>query len=87
MPRETDALIVDGRTWHGTGRNSTVDRERVGILAYYCRPYIRQQENMSLSLSEAVRQGMGAERRKLYGLDFYDYLNMVGGPPRGMPRY
>lgn len=81
------ALVVDGRTWHGTGRNATADGERIGILAYYCRPYIRQQENMALSLSPAVREAMDADRRKLFGLDFYEYLNMVGGPPRDLPRY
>jgi ectoine hydroxylase-related dioxygenase (phytanoyl-CoA dioxygenase family) len=81
------ALIIDGRTWHGTGSNTTADRERIGILAYYCRPYIRQQENMALSLSNTVRDAMNANRRKLYGLDFYEYLNMVNGPPRNLPRY
>lgn len=81
------ALVVDGRTWHGTGRNATADGERIGVLAYYCRPYIRQQENMTLSLSPGIRDALSAERRKLYGLDFYEYLNMVGGPPRDLPRY
>lgn len=81
------ALIVDGRVWHGTGQNTSSAAERIGILAYYCRPYIRQQENMSRSLDEGVRQAMSPERRKLFGLDFYHYLNMVGGPPRELPRY
>jgi ectoine hydroxylase-related dioxygenase (phytanoyl-CoA dioxygenase family) len=81
------ALVVDGRTWHGTGPNTTVDRHRTGILAYYCRPYIRQQENMSLSLSNVVRDSMTPERRKLFGLDFWEYLNMVGGPPHELPRF
>jgi ectoine hydroxylase-related dioxygenase (phytanoyl-CoA dioxygenase family) len=81
------ALIIDGRTWHGTGANTTANTRRTGILAYYCRPYIRQQENMSLSLSDAVRNTMPVDRRKLYGLEFWEYLNMVGGPPRELPRY
>ena len=81
------ALIIDGRTWHGTGRNITADSERIGILAYYCRPYVRQQENMALSLSGAVRESMSVGRRRLYGLDFYEYLNMVGGPPPDLPRF
>ncbi|MGH3713099.1 MAG: phytanoyl-CoA dioxygenase family protein [Micromonosporaceae bacterium] len=81
------ALVIDGRTWHGTGRNVTVDVQRVGILAYYCRPYIRQQENMALSLSDAVRDSMSPERRKFYGLEFWEYLNMAGGPPQELPRF
>jgi ectoine hydroxylase-related dioxygenase (phytanoyl-CoA dioxygenase family) len=81
------ALVIDGRTWHGTGANTTVDARRTGILAYYCRPYIRQQENMSLSLSDAVRGTMSPSRRKIYGLEFWEYLNMVGGPPPELPRF
>jgi len=81
------ALVVDGRTWHGTGRNTTVNDQRIGILAYYCRPYIRQQENMAWSLSSKVRDNMSPERRKLYGLEFWEYLNMVGGPPQELPRF
>lgn len=81
------ALVIDGRTWHGTGPNTTTDMRRTGILVYYCRPYIRQQENMSLSLSKAVRDSMHPDRRKLYGLEFWEYLNMVGGPPADLPRF
>jgi hypothetical protein len=81
------ALVIDGRTWHGTGPNTTADMRRTGILVYYCRPYIRQQENMSLSLANAVRERMPPDRRKLYGLGFWEYLNMVGGPPADLPRF
>jgi Phytanoyl-CoA dioxygenase (PhyH) len=81
------ALVIDGRTWHGTGINSTTDDKRAGILAYYCRPYVRQQENMTLSIAEHVHASMTAERRALFGLDFWEYLNMVDGPPRHLPRY
>jgi hypothetical protein len=81
------ALFVDGRTWHGTGPNRTAGIRRIGLLAYYCRPYIRQQENMSVSLLPRVQAGMSAQRRKRFGLEFYEYLNMVDGPPREFPRY
>lgn len=81
------ALVVDGRTWHGTGSNTTTDGERIGILAYYCRPYIRQQENMAVSLVPEVRDRLDPGRRKLLGLDFYKYLNMAGGPPQDLPRF
>jgi ectoine hydroxylase-related dioxygenase (phytanoyl-CoA dioxygenase family) len=81
------ALIVDGRVWHGTGTNVGNEGSRIAILAYYCRPYIRQQENMALSLDEGVRQSLTASRRKLFGLDFWEYLNMVGGPPRDLRRF
>jgi len=81
------ALIVDGRTWHGTGPNRSAGDRRIGILAYYCRSYIRQQENMSLSLRTDVREQLSQARRELFGLGFHRYLNMVGGPPASLPRY
>jgi ectoine hydroxylase-related dioxygenase (phytanoyl-CoA dioxygenase family) len=81
------ALVIDGRTWHGTGTNTSLTAERIGILAYYCRPWVRQQENMALSMASEVRAGLDPMRRSLFGLDFHEYLNMVGGPPRDLPRY
>jgi ectoine hydroxylase-related dioxygenase (phytanoyl-CoA dioxygenase family) len=81
------ALIVDGRTWHGTGPNTSAAKHRIGILAYYCRSYIRQQENMWRSLRDDVRDGLSEQRGQLFGLGFHRYLNMVGGPPANLPRY
>ncbi|HEY7070948.1 MAG TPA: phytanoyl-CoA dioxygenase family protein, partial [Acidimicrobiales bacterium] len=34
-------LMVDGRTWHAVAPNRSPSSRR-GVLAYYCRPYIRQ---------------------------------------------
>ncbi|MDG4793682.1 phytanoyl-CoA dioxygenase family protein [Micromonospora sp. WMMD1082] len=81
------AMIIDGRVWHGTGANVTADEHRTGVLAYYCRPYIRQQENMALSLSPEIRASLSPARRKLLGLEFWEYLNMVGGPPQELSRF
>jgi ectoine hydroxylase-related dioxygenase (phytanoyl-CoA dioxygenase family) len=81
------AMAFDARLWHGTGENVSAGTRRIGVLAYYCRPYIRQQECFPLSMDPAVRAGLSAERRRLFGFEFYEYLNMVGGPPRDLPRY
>lgn len=80
------ALVMDGRLWHGTGVNRSTG-PRSGLLAYYCRPFVRQQENFALSLTAAVRAELTDAERSLLGLEFYEYLNMVGGPPRSLPRY
>lgn len=80
------AFVLDGRLWHGTGLN-TSSGQRTGLLAYYCRPFVRQQENFALSLDAGVRSRLEADERRLLGLEFYEYLNMVGGPPRSLPRY
>lgn len=81
------AMALDGRTWHGTGQNTSGNSRRIGVLAYYCRPYIRQQENFSLSMHKSIQDSLNPARRRLFGLEFYEYLNMVDGPPRDLPRY
>ncbi|MDG2027675.1 MAG: phytanoyl-CoA dioxygenase family protein [Acidimicrobiales bacterium] len=71
------AMVFDGRLTHRTGVNVS-DGRRVGVLTYWCRPWIRQQENMVASLRdetvdalpEAVKRRVGFERyRSLGGVD------------------
>jgi ectoine hydroxylase-related dioxygenase (phytanoyl-CoA dioxygenase family) len=60
------ALIFDGRMVHGTGSNITESEERHVILSYYCRPFVRQQENYYLGLDPALRrEERGAFLRRL----------------------
>jgi ectoine hydroxylase-related dioxygenase (phytanoyl-CoA dioxygenase family) len=47
------ALIFGGKLWHGTGSSRNGARRRI-ILGYYCRGFIRQQENFSLALAPDV---------------------------------
>jgi ectoine hydroxylase-related dioxygenase (phytanoyl-CoA dioxygenase family) len=49
------ALVFDGRMIHGTGANRTADVQRHGILSYFCRPFVRQQENFFLGLANQLR--------------------------------
>lgn len=81
------ALVFDGRLWHGTGRNTTTDRKRHGILTYYCRPWMRTQENHTVSTDpEVVAQATPALRR-LLGFDLYWSLGMINGlAPLGVKR-
>ncbi|MDY7105511.1 MAG: phytanoyl-CoA dioxygenase family protein [Actinomycetota bacterium] len=46
-------VLVDGRTWHGTGANRT-SRPRPAILATYCRPWVRTFANHALELDPQV---------------------------------
>ncbi|RBM11986.1 hypothetical protein DEH69_21355 [Streptomyces sp. PT12] len=61
------ALLLDARVWHGTGRNTSADDSRIGILAYYCRSYVRPQHNFALMLFEHLGT-MSPSRRELLGL-------------------
>jgi hypothetical protein len=47
-------LIFESRLWHATGPNTTKDSERPVILVFFVRPWMRQQENFSLSIKEDV---------------------------------
>jgi ectoine hydroxylase-related dioxygenase (phytanoyl-CoA dioxygenase family) len=79
-------MVFDGRLWHQTGANVTVGERRHGILAYYCRPFIRQQENWFLSIDPAVLERR-PELRPLLGYEHYFSLGMVDGMPRQGPRF
>lgn len=80
-------MVFDGRLWHQTGANTTAGERRHGVLAYYCRPFMRQQENWFLSLDPAVLDRHGPPLRRLLGHELYLSLGMIDGMPRKGPRY
>ena len=69
------AMVFDGRLWHGAGENRS-DKRRHGILAYYCAPYLRQQENPFLSVDKTVVEGASQRLRSLLG--YVPYLGKIG---------
>jgi ectoine hydroxylase-related dioxygenase (phytanoyl-CoA dioxygenase family) len=75
-------MVFDGRLWHQTGANTTADERRHGILSYYCRPFMRQQENWFLSLDPAVLDRAPDRLRGLLGYENYLSLGMIDGMPR-----
>jgi ectoine hydroxylase-related dioxygenase (phytanoyl-CoA dioxygenase family) len=75
------AMAFDGRLWHGTGANVTADRRRYGILAYYCRPYLRQQQNFFLTISSEVLATATPLLRQLLGYVPYGGQGAIDGLP------
>lgn len=73
-------LCFDGRVLHQTGANTTADQLRHGVLTYCCKPWIRQQENSSLSIPEALWPHLSEPVRQLVGLKLYAGLGMIDGP-------
>ena len=63
-------MVFDGRLWHQTGANVTAGERRHGILAYYCRPFVRTQENWFLSIDPAVLE----RRPELKALLGYEHV-------------
>lgn len=80
-------MFFDGRLWHQTGAHTTEGERRHGILAYYCCPFMRQQENWFLSVDPAVLERHGEHLRRRLGYEHYLSLGMVDGMPRTGPRY
>jgi ectoine hydroxylase-related dioxygenase (phytanoyl-CoA dioxygenase family) len=86
------ALVFDGRIWHGTGANTTADQYRYGVLTYFVRPFIRQQENYIISTDPDVIAGADDELAEVLGLRTWRTLGGVQGPwgpgtPRGETAY
>jgi ectoine hydroxylase-related dioxygenase (phytanoyl-CoA dioxygenase family) len=78
--RAGSVLCFDGRVLHQTGANTTASELRHGVLTYCCKPWIRQQENSSLSLPEALWPRLSEPVRQLVGLKMYAGLGMIDGP-------
>jgi ectoine hydroxylase-related dioxygenase (phytanoyl-CoA dioxygenase family) len=85
--RAGSVLCFDGRVLHQTGANTTADVLRHGVLTYCCRPWIRQQENSSLSIPESLWPRLSAPVRQLAGLKVYAGLGMIDGPDQRGFRY
>lgn len=74
------ALVFDGRIWHGTGANTTADEHRYGVLTYFCRPWLRQQEQYVISTPAAVADGLDEELQSIMGFTTWRTLGGVQGP-------
>jgi ectoine hydroxylase-related dioxygenase (phytanoyl-CoA dioxygenase family) len=72
-------MVFDGRLWHGAGENRS-EALRHAIFAYYCAPFLRQQENMFLSLDKAVVEAASPKLKSLLG--YTPYMGKVGIIPR-----
>ena len=73
-------ILVDGRTWHGTGVGKLDRNQRVAVLTYLTRPVVRSQENWFLSLDRSVL-ARRPELAELVGFTAYHSLGMVEGAP------
>jgi ectoine hydroxylase-related dioxygenase (phytanoyl-CoA dioxygenase family) len=77
-------LILDGRTLHSTGENDT-DQPRHGVITYYAKPFMRQEENFALSLSPEVMQKCSKELLELLGFQTWFGLGGVDGSRHTSP--
>ncbi len=75
------AVIFEGRTWHGTGAN-TSDRVRLGLLATFCGPQFRTQENYTLGILPEVYEQCSPELLRRLGFGLWNAYGRVGSPAR-----
>ncbi len=73
------AVIFDARLWHGTGANHSSDSRR-GVFTYFCRPFIRPQENHTVSTAPEVLAAASPELKRLLGLHPWRSLGGRQGP-------
>jgi ectoine hydroxylase-related dioxygenase (phytanoyl-CoA dioxygenase family) len=62
-------LIMDGRTWHRSGRNTATEGQRAGLFAYYTKYWLRPQVNWNIHLDPQVIANSPVEFRKMLGYD------------------
>jgi ectoine hydroxylase-related dioxygenase (phytanoyl-CoA dioxygenase family) len=74
------ALVFDGRIWHGTGANTTTDQFRYGVLTYFVRPWIRQQEQYAISTPADFASSLDEELQAVMGFRTWRTLGGVQGP-------
>ncbi len=74
------ALVFDGRIWHGTGANTTANKYRWGVLTYFCRPWVRPQENYAVSTHPDALAEMSPEVKAMLGFKVWHTLGGVKGP-------
>ncbi len=73
-------VVFDGRLVHGTGANLTERDERRAVLAYHCRPFVRQQENFFLGLDPAIRASERPAFLARLGFEIWAGLGRTNAP-------
>jgi ectoine hydroxylase-related dioxygenase (phytanoyl-CoA dioxygenase family) len=63
-------LVWHGSLWHGGGRNTTSER-RIGVAAYWCAGWLRQQENQQLGIPLDVARTFSPELQDRCGFGVY----------------
>lgn len=74
--RAGSVIVMDGRVWHTSGRNTTADEDRALLFGYYTKPFLRPQWNFTATLAPHVQAAIAPIMRYRLGLDAT--LNMPG---------
>jgi len=61
-------ILMDGRLWHTSGENTSTDRERALLFAFYTRSFLRHQNNWWRALSPETRSRLDPQLKEWLGL-------------------
>jgi ectoine hydroxylase-related dioxygenase (phytanoyl-CoA dioxygenase family) len=68
-------MIINGAVWHGSSTNRT-HRERVALLGFFCRAFMKPQQDHLKIVSQAVIDRATPTLRRLLGLNSLSNTNM-----------
>ncbi|MEM7412428.1 MAG: phytanoyl-CoA dioxygenase family protein [Myxococcota bacterium] len=72
-------VFYPGTLWHGGGENRT-PAPRLAITCQYCEPWVRTQENYSLSVSRETVRVLSEDLKRLLGYSIHPpFMGMVNG--------
>ncbi len=72
--KKGDVIIVHGHIWHSSGANDT-DGTRVGLLGFFCRSFMKPQQDHLKLVSQAVIERASPTLKRLLGLNSQPNLN------------
>lgn len=73
-----DIILMDGRLWHTSGNNVTVDQDRALLFAYYCAPYMRPLVNWTAKLPQNLQDELSPELKERFALSPTGYSEIKG---------
>ncbi|MGI9509920.1 MAG: phytanoyl-CoA dioxygenase family protein [Geminicoccaceae bacterium] len=74
-----NAMVFDGRLWHGTGANISKDQRR-GLLTTFCGPQFRPQENFTVGARQEVLAQASEDLLELLGFGVWCGYGRTGNP-------
>ncbi|MEZ5558206.1 MAG: phytanoyl-CoA dioxygenase family protein [Pseudomonadales bacterium] len=75
-------LVFDGRLWHGTGANRG-NGDRLGVLATFCAPQFRQQENQTLGIDPDLWDLLPEKLKARLGFKVWNAYGRIESPAAG----
>lgn len=73
------AVVLDARTWHGTGAH-TGTQDRLALLSTFCGPQFRPQENLTIGTHDEVLAAADDDLKALLGFKVWNAYGRVESP-------